>query len=374
MRSSFGAVFALSAAALIAAACTSAIVSSEHAGDRKAARGPAIQLGQGRFSKDSKAFRYWDKAPAIAPVCAKCRAADGLATCLRDGKNPAAPHVKGYRFACVNRHVDTMAFALREAPKVSFASGAVVDTGNRASKLCVQGHPGRESTASVNKAIAGLDADTPEPKLDVLHVHDKQTGAATYGTEAKIGYEYAAKRHARRFAHAAGAATCTSCHDAHGGQVAWEDCSACPKKSGIRTEADIVRIRTGAGDRDGNGAADGAAQEIASLKKQLDAAIHECSRSVGGVQIAFSPEAFPYWYADRNGNGTVDPDERKPDDKYRAYTPRLMQAVYNDPFAIRDPGAAYDNATYTAPLLHDSLESLAQSGKAGASVQGRARP
>ena len=374
MRFGLRRALAILGAALVAAACTTAMVSSEHKGDKKEASGPAIQLGQGHFSKDNKAFRYWDKEPAIPPVCAKCHAADGLATFLKDGKNPASPHVKGYGFACVNCHVDTMTFALRDAPKVTFASGATVDTGDRASNVCMQCHMGRESTASVNKAIAGMNADTPNPKINFVHLHYKQAGATIYGAEAKIGYEYDGKTYAGRFAHAAGANTCTSCHDAHGGQLAWENCAACHKKTGIKSEADIVKIRMTAGDWDGNGATDGAAQEIASLQKQLYAAIQQYSRTVGGVQIAFSPDAFPYWYADRNGNGKVDPDELKPDNKYPAYTPRLLQAVYNYTFSIRDPGAAYHNSKYTAQLLHDSLESLAQSGNAGASMQGKARP
>jgi hypothetical protein len=372
MNFGLGKVLALCAAALLAAACTTAMVSSGH--EKKEASGPTIQIGQGHFSKDAKAFHYWDQEPAIPPVCAKCHAADGLATFLKDGKNPASPHVKGYGFACVNCHVDTISFALRDAPNVTFASGLSVNTGNRATNVCMQCHMGRESTASVNKAIAGLDADKPEPKLNFVHVHYKQAGATLYGTEAKIGYEYAGKSYAGRFGHSAGANTCTNCHDAHRGQVMWEKCAACHTDIDIRTEADIVKIRKTAGDWDGNGAREGAAQEIASLQKQLYAAIQQYSRTVGGVQIAFSPEAFPYWYADRNGNGKIDPDELKADNKYPAYTPRLMQAVYNYTFSIRDPGAAYHNAKYTAQLLHDSLESLAQSGKAGASVQGKARP
>jgi hypothetical protein len=372
MSFGFGRVLAFSAAAVLAAACTTAMVSSKH--ETKEASGPAIQLGQGHFSKDKKAFRYWDKEPAIPPVCAKCHAADGLATFLKDGKNPASPHVKGYGFACVNCHVDTMGFALRDAPKVTFASGATVDSGDRASNVCMQCHMGRESTASVNKAIAGMNADAPNPKINFVHLHYKQAGATIYGTEAKIGYEYAGKTYAGRFAHAAGANTCTSCHDAHGGELAWKNCAACHKKTGIKSEADIVKIRMTSGDWDGNGAAEGTAQEIASLQKQLYAAIQQYSSTVGGVRIAFSPDAFPYWYADRNGNGKVDPDELKPDNKYPAYTPRLLQAVYNYTFSIRDPGAAYHNSKYTAQLLYDSLESLAQSGKAGASVQGKSRP
>ena len=46
-----------------------------------------------------------------------------------------------------------------------------VDTGNNDANLCMTCHQGRESTASVNKAIAGLPLDKPEPKLNFLHVH-----------------------------------------------------------------------------------------------------------------------------------------------------------------------------------------------------------
>ena len=90
--------------------------------------------------------------------------------------------------------------------------------------------------------------------------------------------------------------------------------------------------------------------------------------------IAFSPDASPYWYTDTNGNGKIDPDELKPANAYRAYTPRLLQAVYNYTFALRDPGAAYHNGRYTAQLLHDALESLTASGSAGGDMGGRSRP
>jgi hypothetical protein len=366
-------LWAAAAAALVAACATTTTKSPGH-GEAKEAPGPTIQIGAGHFSKEAKAFHYWDKEPAIPPVCAKCHAADGLATFLRDGKNPAAPHVKGYGFACTNCHVDVATFALRDAPKVTFVSGATVDSGDRATNLCMQCHMGIESGGSVNKAIAGMDADTPNPKINFVHVHYKQAGATIYGAEAKIGYEYAGKTYAGRFAHAAGANTCTSCHDAHGGQVNWANCAACHKKTGIKSEADIEKIRMTAVDWDGDGTADGAAQEIAGLQKQLLAAIQAYSRTVGGVQIAFTPAAYPYWYADRNGNGTIDPDELRPDNKYPAYTPRLLMAVYNYTFSIRDPGAAYHNSRYTGQLLHDSLESLAQSQKVPVNMAGRSRP
>ena len=72
--------------------------------------------------------------------------------------------------------------------------------------------------------------------------------------------------------------------------------------------------------------------------------------------------------------GRIDPEEVKPSNKYPAYTPRLLQAVYNYTFALRDPGAAYHNGPYVIQLLYDSLESLAASGKAGVDMKGKVRP
>jgi hypothetical protein len=119
---------------------------------------------------------------------------------------------------------------------------------------------------------------------------------------------------------------------------------------------------------------EGKAHIVDDYKKDLYAAIQQYARNVGGTSIAFSPEAYPYWYADTNGSGKIDPEELKPDNAYKAYTPRLMQAVYNYTFALRDPGAGYHNARYATQLLYDSLESLAQSGKAGISMRGKERP
>ena len=71
-------------------------------------------------------------------------------------------------------------------------------------------------------------------------------------------------------------------------------------------------------------------------------------------------------------NGQADPDETRPDNPYPAYTPRLLQAVYNYTYVLRDPGAAYHNGRYTVQLLHDSLESLGE--KVPVSLKGKVRP
>jgi hypothetical protein len=206
--------------------------------------------------------------------------------------------------------------------------------------------------ASVNKAIAGKAADAPDAKLGFIHVHYYPAGAMRYGTEAKVGYEFEGKSYAGRFAHVQGMDTCTACHEPHGGHLQENKCVACHK----------------------DGKPEARAREIKAQMTQLYAAIQQYARTVGGAPIAFSPEAFPYWYADTNGNGKVDPDELKPANGYKAYTPRLLQAVYNYSFVLRDPGAGYHNGRYAGQLVYDSLESLAASGKAGVEMRGTSRP
>jgi hypothetical protein len=217
-----------------------------------------------------------------------------------------------------------------------------------------------------------LDSDKPDPKLTFVHVHYFPAGATQYGTQAKVAYEYAGKSYAGRFAHVPGSNTCTGCHEAHGGQVAVAKCGGCHQ--GVQSSAQLPTIRMSRGDFDGNGTEEGIARELASLHRELYAAIQQYARAVGGVAIAFTPEAHPYWYRDTNGNGQIDPEELRPDNRYPAYTPRLLQAVYNYTFVRRDPGAAFHNGRYGLQLLHDSLESLAASGKAAVHMRGKVRP
>jgi hypothetical protein len=360
---------AVAVAVLVASACTTEMMSPERATEKAA--GARIQMGVGHFNRDGKPFHYWDKEKEIPAVCARCHSATGVPEYLREGKNAPAPHVKN-AFACTNCHADMLTYERHKVAKVTFASGLAVDSGDNNMNLCMTCHQGRESTASVNKATAGMDADKPNPKIAFVHVHYFPAGATIYGTEAKVAYEYAGKTYAGRFGHVPGLNTCTACHEPHAGEVHADKCGACHQ--GVKTVADVAAIRMSSGDFDGNGREEGIAIEIANQKRELYAAIQRYAREVGGSAIAFSPEAHPYWYTDANGNGKVDPEELKPANAYKAYTPRLLQAIYNYTFALRDPGAAYHNGRYTAQVLHDSLESLAQSGRAGVNMAGKVRP
>jgi hypothetical protein len=356
--------------AVMTATAWATTVWSEHKAPKPT--GARIQMGEGHFNRDGKAFHYWDKEKEIPAVCSRCHGANGVPEYLKEGKNTPAPHVKN-AFACTNCHADMLSYARHTVAKVTFPGGASIDSGENDANLCMTCHQGRESTASVNRALAGIDVDKPEPKLTFVHVHYFPAGATLYGSEAKVGYEYAGKSYAGRFAHVANVSTCTGCHEAHSGELLLTRCGGCHQ--GVQAAADLPKIRMSTkGDLDGNGKEEGIASEIANLKKDLYAAIQQYARTVGGSAIAFTEAAHPYWHTDTNGNGRIDPEEVRPANRYQAYTPRLMQAIYNYSFALRDPGAAYHNGRYTAQLLYDSLESLAASGKAGVEMGRKVRP
>ena len=57
------------------------------------------------------------------------------------------------------------------------------------------------------------------------------------------------------------------------------------------------------------------------------------------------------------------------DNKYAAWTPRLLKAAYNYQFVATDPGAYAHNAPYVLQRLHDSLADLA-----GGEAEGVTRP
>jgi hypothetical protein len=340
--------------------------------DEKTEEGVRLEFWKGHFDRNADAFHDWDKAKEIPAVCARCHGANGIPEYLKEGKNGPAPHVKN-GFACTNCHADLLTYARHAVSKVTFPSGVTVETGNNDANLCMTCHQGRESTASVNKAITGLAPDTPEPKLNFIHVHYFPAGATMYGTQAKVAYEYEGKTYVGRFAHMPNVSTCTGCHQPHAGELKIDRCGGC--HDGIKTVADLATIRMSTrGDFDGNGKEEGLAREIANLQAELYTAILTYAKTVGGRPIAFTKAAYPYWHADTNGNGRIDPEELRRDNTYTAYTPRLMQAIYNYTFSIRDPGGAYHNGRYILQLLYDSLESLAASGKAGVNMSGKVRP
>jgi hypothetical protein len=356
----------------VAAMAAGLLLSGPARAEEKPEQGPKLEFWKGHFDRNAEAFHDWDKEKAIFAVCARCHSATGVPEYLATGKNEPAPQVKN-GLACADCHADMLTYARHTVAKVTFPSGVTVDSGNNDSNLCMTCHQGRESTASVNKAIAGLPLDTPDPKLNFIHVHFFGAGATRYGTQAKVGYEYDGKKYVGLFEHMPNVSTCTGCHQPHTGEVKIDRCGGC--HDGVKTLADLANIRMSTkGDFDGNGKEEGLAKEILGLQSQLYVAIQTYAKNVGGVGIGFTEADYPHWFADKNGNGRIDPEEVSMANKYPAYTPRLLQAVYNYTYSVRDPGGAYHNGKYVLQLLYDSLDSLAASGKAGVTMAGKVRP
>ena len=356
----------------LVAATTILLVGGRGFSAEKTEVGVRLEFWKGHFDRNADAFHDWDKQKEIPAVCARCHGATSLPEYLAEGKNTPAPHATN-GLACTDCHADMLSYARYNVVKVTFPSGATVDSGHNDTNLCMTCHQGRESTVSVNKAVAGLPSDTPNPQLNFIHVHFYGAGATRYGTEAKGGYEYEGKTYVGRFPHMPNVSTCTGCHQPHTGEVMVERCGGC--HDGIKTLADLANIRMATrGDFDGNGKEEGLAKEIAGLQPQLYAAIQTYAKNVGGVGIGFTEAAYPHWFTDKNGNGRIDPEEVSMDNAYHAYTPRLLEAVYNYTYSVRDPGGAYHNGRYVLQLLHDSLESLGASGKADVNMSGKVRP
>jgi hypothetical protein len=348
----------------------------------------AVRDDVGHFDGTSEAFRHWDEEGMVPADCAKCHAADGLPMFLENGGTVAVDGRGTVRttgvveaepsngLACTTCHDDPAKFTLRAVTSVPFPSGKSVtfstekdDKGNLKpvdANLCLECHQGRQSTATMNAALQGKDDDkVPDPKLRFQNVHYFAAGASLFGNDAQGAYQYADKQYVGRNAHAPGFATCTECHSAHELELGLDKCATC--HAGVKSAEEIRFTKDDLdGDKD---VKEGVAGELKTLEEKLYAAIQAYAKDVAKAPIAYDAAAYPYWFADANGNGKVDQGEGG----YTEWTPRLLRAAYNYQYAQKDPGLFAHNAKYGAQILYDALEDL---GKGGVKVDmtGLVRP
>jgi len=333
---------------------------------------PVVQLptieeqwtGSGHADSTSEAFRHWDTAdPKEVPTsCAKCHTPTGFADYLgADGSaagvvDAAQPPSNG--ITCEACHSDA-AIALTS---VQFPSGVTVDNLGPEAR-CIVCHQGRASGSTVDQAIATNNLtdtlDTVSDKLSFINLHYFAAAATQYGTETAGGYQYADQTYDAKFQHEAGLNTCISCHDQHSLEIKVETCMEC--HTNVTSEADLVNIRMNGSLADYNGNGDvteGIAAEITGLQDTLLKAIQAYGKEVAGGPIAYDPASYPYFFNDKNDNGTVDTDEATSDNAYSFWTGRLVKATYNYQMSIKDPGAFAHNAKYIIELLYDSTADL----------------
>jgi hypothetical protein len=245
---------------------------------------------------------------------------------------------------------------------VVFPSGVEI-TGLGGEAICMECHQGRASKVSVDAKLEELglteDLDTVSPDLRFINIHYYPAGATLYAGQAMGGYQYDGKTYDQKFRHVEGVETCIGCHNQHTLEVRVETCQQCHE--GVTTVEDLknVRMAGSLADYDGDGdVTEPTAAELEGLQAMLLSAIQSYATEVAGTAIAYDPAAYPYFFVDANGDGTVNEDEANSDNAYNAWTGRLEKAAYNYQLSVKDPGAFAHGAKYIIQLMYDSIEDL----------------
>jgi hypothetical protein len=315
-----------------------------------------LQRGDaGHFAGSTEAFRHWDEDGEVSGDCSKCHSANGLPFFLEEGVTVSQPISNG--FLCTTCHDSLTEFTRHPIDEVEFPSGAEITFGEgENANICLNCHQGRESTVSVNAAVAGLGPDEVSSGLSFKNIHYFAAGATLFGTEAMGAYEYEGKTYNGRFEHVESFDTCTECHDSHTGAPQVSACSLC--HSGISGPEDIRKNSPTDYDGDGD-TTEGIAGEISTIRDALYAAIQSYAANVVGTPIVYDSHAYPYFFVDTNGNGEVDAGEANYGNRYKSFTPRLLKAAYNYQYSVKDTGAYVHNGKYVIQVLSDSLEDIA---------------
>lgn len=336
----------------------------------------------GHFDGSAEAWRHWDAAEEEKPAytveasCAKCHTAGGLPLLLAGQEIPEEGLPAGNGLMCSTCH-DSANWPNRYAiTKVTMPSGNVVSFGDGdGSNLCLQCHQGRESKASVDRTIASFnptDMDAvPAPievngrqsSLGFRNIHYFPAGVTVFGTEAQGAYEFDGKTYVGLNPHPMNN-KCADCHNVHALELDVTKCATChPGVTDPRT------IRAGTVDYDGDGdTTEGVSGEIETLRMALYDAILGYAQDKGLEGITYNSAAYPYWFADANGDGAADKNDEGRNVGFTKWTPNLLKAAFNFQYATKDPGGYAHNPKYVIQILIDSIELM------GGDVSGYTRP
>jgi Cytochrome c7 and related cytochrome c/Doubled CXXCH motif (Paired_CXXCH_1) len=307
------------------------------------------------------AFNNWNQDGQVPVTCARCHSSEGFIDYIGgDGSAPGvvdkpAPTMSVIRcITCHNPAADALS-------SVTFPSGVTVD-GLGGEARCMTCHQGRSSgptvDATIAKAAPATD-DTVSAGLSFQNIHFFPAAATLYAGLAKGGYEYASQVYDVRFRHVDGYNTCIGCHDPHSTAVKFDGCVTCHTGVTDVNAAHEIRMMSSVGiDYDGDGnTTEGIYDELIGLRDKLATAIQSYA-SEQSTPICYSGDAYPYWFADRDGDGSCSAAEATTANAFASWTARLMRATYNFQMASKDPGAFAHNAKYIIELLFDSITDL----------------
>jgi len=340
----------------------------------------------GHFAGNSMAFRDWDAEGMVPYGCAKCHSASGLPEFIENGGTLAVsssgstitagvssvPVSNG--FACSTCHDEANWPALYAVTNVPFPSGVSVTFSTKDadgklvpnnSNLCLECHQGRESTTSMNAYLKGKDPDTASDKISFKNVHYAAAGATLFGDTAKGAYQYDGKEYVAQHPHVDAGFTCNSCHDVHALSVIEDTCVGCHPAA----KDGMDKIRMGTVDYDGDGdVTEGVAGELSTLADALYAEIQKYASTKAGLGLLYDSNAYPYFFADQDGDGKADVNDKGAVVRFNAWTPKLLKAAYNLQYYYKDLGAFAHNPKYIAQILIDSIQDI------GGNVSAYTRP
>lgn len=331
--------------------------------------------GSGHANVADEPFRNWDDIAedpdGVPATCAKCHTSDGYRDFLgEDGSeagkvDAAVPAEHSQGIQCVACHnAGTIS-----KTTVMFPSGVEITAGDDV--RCMECHQGRESKVSVDAqiekfAVTDMDAVVAPIKDDAgkdvnfgfRNVHYYAAAATLYGGITHGGYEYEGLTYDAKNTHVDGYASCTGCHDPHTLKVKVEQCALCHEDVATVEDLKNVRMVSSTPDYDGDGdVEEGMFYEIEGLQAALYAEIQTYAKDKAGIGITYDPAAYPYWFADADGDGAADQADGSPV-RYSTWTARLLKAAYNYQVSHKDPGAFAHGNKYIVQLLFDSTADL----------------
>ncbi|MGD8632130.1 MAG: hypothetical protein PVF85_01075 [Anaerolineales bacterium] len=325
---------------------------------------PFLEDWQGSPHADdgAQAFSYWngEDPPEVPPECAQCHSKAGYLDYLgEDGSSSGvvdSPAPAGAAIACVDCH-NPSAIELSE---VTLPSGLqLTDLGPEA--RCILCHQGQVSKRSVDQAVnqSGVLEDTVSDELEFIEFHGDASVAIRYGALAQGGYEYEGKSYDTFFFHIEGYDSCQDCHDPHTLDLKLDECSACHGEIGTINELRGVRAIASQVDYDGDDdIEEGIFYEIAGLQEKLLTALQAYALEQTDTALGYHTGKQPHFFVDTNQDGVIAIEEATPDNRFDAWTPRLLKAAFNYNLIMRDRGAYAHGDKYAIQLLWDSIESL----------------
>jgi hypothetical protein len=331
----------------------------------------------GHFAGNTEPFRHWDAEGEVPAACAKCHSSGGLPEFIANNGTivvaRGGPFITGVvaqppanGFMCTTCHDVEAGFPARYAvTNVPFPNGKTLTfstekdaDGNLVpvdANLCLECHQGRESTVTVNLALAAFTAqDTPDPAIRFRNIHYLSAGATLFGTQAQGAYEYENQTYlGYNDKHPLN--KCTDCHEVHKLTVKEDACASC---HGDAATLQDIRMATNTTDWNGNGdTKEGVSKEIETYQANLYAAVQKYAAERAGTPIVYDGHAYPYFLvADADGNPAK--NDQGAAIGYNAWTPRLLRAAFNLQYSYKDPGAFAHNPMYVMQFLYDSIQDL----------------